>query len=89
MHHGCGHNGQGSSRLSEEVHDCRTPYTTIGGISFAPILGDLVNPVPRWKTDSMLIQISVNGCKTRLVYPVNKYLGVVFKEGTDHVTLIL
>ena len=89
MRHGCGHNGQGSSRLSEEVHDYHTPCTTIGGTSFAPMPGYLVNPVPSWQKTSMLISFSSNECKTYLVYHVDNCLGVVSDEGVDHVALIL
>ena len=93
MRHGCGHRGQGSSRLSEGVHGYRIPCTTIGGTSPLPIPGYLANPVPSWQKASMSVSFSLNEClnecKTYLVYHVDNGLGVVSKEGADHVALIL
>ena len=87
--HECGHSGQGSSRLSEEVRAGHTSCTTIGGISFAPMPGYLANLVPGWQSASISISINANRCKAYLVCHVDKDLCVRVPKEVDHVPLIL
>ena len=64
------------------------PVQQLEAFFFAPIPGYLANPVPSWKNSPMSTSISMSGCKTCLVYHINKCLCVVPKEGMDHAALI-